>query len=72
VQDKQKAAPENLRVLHSPDLYGSPEVGFGAEPNLLFPRPVWVAVEDYKVAFIGAAAIHVAGDLLRPFTDQPL
>jgi hypothetical protein len=52
------------RNLHSPDLYGSTGVGFGAAPNLLFPCPVRIAVEDYEVAFIGAAAIHIAVPLV--------
>jgi hypothetical protein len=52
------------RNLHSPDLYGSTGVGFGAGPNLLFPRPVRIAVEDHKMAFISAAAIHIAVPLV--------
>ncbi len=61
-----------LHFLHPPNLYGSPGVNFGSMKNLLFPRPVRVAVEDDQVAFTGAATIHVAGGLLKPFTDQRL
>jgi hypothetical protein len=45
---------------------------FGAAPNLLFPRSVRIAIENYKAAFVGAAAIHVTGGLLKPFADQRL
>jgi hypothetical protein len=43
-----------------------------ARRQIFFPRPVRVAVEDHRMAFIGAAAIHVAGGLLKPFKDQRL
>jgi len=45
---------------------------FGAAPNLLFPRSVRIAVENYNVAFVGAAAIQVASGLLKPFAVQRL
>ena len=63
-------AAQRLFRLHSPDMRNASSVNFDAMKNLLFPGPVLFAVENDQVTFIGAAAIHIADVLLKPFTDQ--